>query len=445
MREFINANETIREDDQATIAAAIELAHKDGCRKVVVPRYNARTKSTVWSLPRAIELPSHTTLILDNCYMEQAVGSYSNLITNYKAHDLDYSNNPENEATDITVIGEGNVILDGGEHNHCLEKTNRHYGLPSMWIQHLIFWHNASHIRVENLHLRNQRWWAINHIMCSHVTLKNIDFYAVPHVPNLDGIDLRIGCNNFYLENITGRTGDDVVAFTALKGRGEVPRMVPGHDTHIRDVKIRNIKADANTCYPLRLLNHDDNEIYNIEADTIMDSSDPDSRVRCGAALSVGSPFYFGVHPAKMGDTRDIRIKNIYSRASQAIILNHVIQDTTISNVHTFMDNISGITTMVDGVEMDNVTVDGLYYGSEQPKKDDGSDLEREHYTGCLVNMQKLKGKLTVKNVVADPIGVGIKVGCGGTVAVENVKETDTYKPYVKDTESQIYVDGKEV
>ena len=444
MREFINANETIREDDERTIAAAIELAHEDGCNKVVIPRYNARTKTTKWSLPRAVQIPSHTTIILDNCYMEQARGSYENLFTSWRSMDVEWCTKPENEVEDIALIGEGNVTLSGGEHNHCLEKTNRNYGLPGMWVQPILMWVNVNGLRMENLHLEHQRWWSINHIMCRNVKIKNINFYAIPHVPNLDGIDLRIGCNNFEIENITGRTGDDVVAFTALKGRGEVPRMVPGKDTHIRDIKVRNIKGDANNCYPLRLLNHDDNEIYNIEVDTIMDSSDPDSRVRGGAGLSIGSPFYFSQHPAAMGDTHDIHVKNIYTRCTFGVIMNHVLNDTTISNVHTFKDNIDGIVSMVDGVALDKVVIDGLYCGSDQPLRDDGSPIARENYIGSGIRFPKLNGKLTVKHMELGPIGKAVSVQGGGTVEIEDLKETDTFQSFERDDESKIIVNGEE-
>ena len=385
MREYVNANEALREDDHGTVTAAIRLAVEDGCRKVVLPRYNARTKEMKWTFSKAIELPSDFTLVLDNCFLEQAKGSYDHLITNERSHDDAYMNDPANEARNIAVLGEGNVILSGGEHNHLLEKTGRKYGLPSMWYQPILFWRNVNGLRVENLHFRHQRWWAVTHIMTRNAVLKNLDFYAIPHVPNLDGIDLRIGCSHFHIENITGRTGDDVVAFTALKGRGEVSMMIPGRDTDIHDVTVKNVKGDANTCYPLRLLNHDGNRIYNIDVDTIMDSSDPTSGVRSGAALSIGSPFYFSKSQAVMGDTRDIRVKNVYSRGNQAVILNHVLQDTTISNVHTFSDNVNGIYTMPDGCELENVTVDHLYFAGEN--------------AGAAVCMQKVKGTLEVRHL----------------------------------------------
>ena len=443
MREYVNANETLRDNDRDTVMAAIRLAVEEGCRKVVIPRYNARTKEMKWSFLKAVELPSRFTLILDNCFLEQAPGSYDHLITNERSHDDDYMNDPANEARDIAVLGEGNVILSGGEHNHLLEKTARKYGLPSMWHQPVLFWRNVNGLRVENLHVRNQRWWAITHIMTRNAVLKNIDFYAIPHVPNLDGIDLRIGCSHFHIENITGRTGDDLVAFTALKGKGEVTMMVPGRDTGIHDVTVKNLKGDSNTCYPLRLLNHDGNEICQIDVDTIMDSSDPTSRVRSGAALSIGSPFYYSVSQAVMGDTRDIHVKNVYSRGNQAVILNHVLKDTAISNVHTFSDNLNGVFTMPDGCELQNVSVDHLYCGSEQPRNDDGTRITKEEFVGVAVDMQKMKGTLRVSHLETGEIGTGILVRGGGTVIAEDAVFGSVRAEAVRDEASEVWLNGE--
>lgn len=438
MREFINVNDTIREDDHATIMAAIALAHEDGCNTIKIPRYNARTKTTVWSLKHAIEVPSDTTVLLDNCYMEQAVGSYENLFTNPGSQ----TDGARYHVTrNVAIIGLGNVTLSGGEHNNNLEMTTRKFGNPPMWYQHLIFWRNVDGARVENIHLQHQRWWAINHIFCRNISYKNIDFFAYPHRPNMDGIDLRIGCHHFTFENITGKTGDDNIAFTALSGKGERDRYVPGEQTHIHDITLRNIKADPHFCYPLRLLNHDGNQIFNINVDTIMDASDPNSGWHGGAGMSIGSPFYFAFFRAEHGDTHDIHVKNIYTRATAGIIMNHTIKDATFENVHTFDDSGHGIDTMIDGVQMENVKVKHLYVGGKQPKLDDGSELPRERYIGRGITFPKLQGTLEVEHMECMPVGVGVEVKGGGTVHIKDAKFEDAYVEVKSDEESKVILD----
>lgn len=366
MREWIDANETIRENDAETIQAAVDLAAATGLQKAVVPRYNARTKETLWSLPKAVELPSDFTLILDNCHMEQAPGSFDNLITNKGAHDLSFSNQLENEAHHITVLGEGNVTLSGGVHNHLLEKTTRKYGLPGMYQQPILFWHNVSGLRVENLHFEHFRWWAVLNIMVRHAVLRNLDFYAIPHVPNLDGIDLRIGCQDFFIENVTGRTGDDTIALTGLMGRGERSHAVEGKDIDIRDVRIRNVKADSNRCYIIRLLNHDGCREYNIDMDVVMDASDPLSAVRNHGAVAIGSPYYYSSYPAGPDDTRDIRISNVYARGECVLALNHRLKDAAFSNVHTFDGCPVLISSFEEGYTAEHVTMEHAFHESSE-------------------------------------------------------------------------------
>ena len=421
MREWINANETIREDDHSTIQAAVRLACETGVRKVVVPRYNARTGGTVWSLMKAIQLPSDFTLILDNCFMEQALGSMDNLITNERSHDVAYSNIWENEAHNITVLGEGNVTLSGGVHNHLLEKTTRKYGLPSMFFQPILFWHNVKGLRVENLHLENFRWWSILHVMVSDVVLRNLDFYVIPHVPNLDGIDLRIGCHDFFIENVTGRTGDDVLALTGLAGTGERSYAVGGKDINIRNIKARNLKADSNTCYIVRLLNHDSVQEFNIDMDVVMDSSDPTTNVNNNAAIAVGSPYYCAKYLADLEDTRKIRFSNVYSRGKVALALNHVMRDSVFTNVHTFSDCGGLVGAFVEGCTFENVEVRHAFYEHEYPDLPEGESVPDEALLGTAVSIPVLKGELRISDLESGPVRTLVSAPKGdGTLILEN-------------------------
>ena len=224
MKEYISPNEEMLfgKNDSETIQNAIFAAEEDGCRKILIPRYNARVGKNEWRIPVSIKLPSDFTVILDNCYMVQETGVYDNMFTNLYSWDLEKCTKMEYEQKNIAVIGQGNVILDGGVHNLLLEKTSGKFRQPPLRRNNMFLWINVNGLRMENLHIENQRWWAINHMFCRNVKIKDIDFFAIPHVNNMDGIDLRIGCNNFDIQNITGRTGDDVIAMTALQGKGEL-------------------------------------------------------------------------------------------------------------------------------------------------------------------------------------------------------------------------------
>ena len=78
MTEFVTPNDPalFDENDALTIQNAIAAAVKDGCRRVVIPRFNLRTRKTEWRIDRAIRIPSDFTILLDNCYMVQETGIY---------------------------------------------------------------------------------------------------------------------------------------------------------------------------------------------------------------------------------------------------------------------------------------------------------------------------------------------------------------------------------
>ena len=53
-------------------------------------------------------------------------------------------------------------------------------------------------------------------IYCRYGTITDIKFDCSNDAPNQDGIDLRLGCNNIEISDISGAAGDDAVALTAL-------------------------------------------------------------------------------------------------------------------------------------------------------------------------------------------------------------------------------------
>ena len=151
MREFISCNEKelFSDSDSGTIQNAIAAAIEDGCRKVVIPRYNLRTDKTEWRIAKAIEVPSNMTIVLDNCYMVQETGVYDNMFRNSLAYTEHHT--LETEQHDIAIIGEGNVCLSGGVHNGLLERTVGKHGFPkSAVVNQMLLWINVRNLRIEN-------------------------------------------------------------------------------------------------------------------------------------------------------------------------------------------------------------------------------------------------------------------------------------------------------
>ena len=86
MKSYVTPNDTdiIGISDSESIQNAVNLAHELGA-KVVIPRKNFRTGKGEWSITETILLPSDITIILDNCYIRQADGSFCNVFRNKNA------------------------------------------------------------------------------------------------------------------------------------------------------------------------------------------------------------------------------------------------------------------------------------------------------------------------------------------------------------------------
>lgn len=206
MREFINANETIRENDHETVASAIRLAIVEGCRKVVIPRYNARTKEMKWLFGEAVLLPSHFKLILDNCQIGREAGFYGYLVTN--EHSGSDSGDPAYEDEDIAVLGEGNVILNAEVSGcHSAEADRRNSSEPAR-NGPVFFWKRVNGLRVENLHIAGRRGQTLSHVMTRNAVIRNIDFCETRFSPDFNGIEVLKGCGRFFIENVSFESGE---------------------------------------------------------------------------------------------------------------------------------------------------------------------------------------------------------------------------------------------
>lgn len=448
MSSFVSPN---REDlfganDSATIQNAIRAAVLDGSRRVVIPRYNLRSDSTEWRIAESILLPNDFTLVLDNCTMVQETGVFCPMITNENS-----AIRPQTEETsqkNIAVIGEGNVCLSGGVHNGLLERTGGKYGLPTgiALRNPLLLWINVHGLRVENLHIERQRHWAVNHIDCSHVKIKNLDFFAEPHVPNMDGIDLRMGCHDFEIENITGRTGDDTIALTAIAGVMETAAIVDGRSGDVCNVKIRNVLSDPFMLLNVRLLSQDGNCVHDIDIDTVMDTSEFYTKKNPIAAIGLGTQgtLYVKIRAPYPEDTYHINAKNIYSRGTQAIRIDSGCVDSLFENVKTFSTCFSGVGTSGFGVTLHNVMLDGLYVGAKRAL---GGTTIVENLSGqptSAIRLENSHGELTVKNLGA-AYGIDHLVKGSGdlSVTLEDCHVTD-YAKVTTAPEMRVTLNGKE-
>lgn len=378
----MDVNGNIQEHDSLTIQTAIDRACERKENKIVIPRMNARTGEALWEIRETIFLPSDFTLILDNCHLRMADGVYCNMFCNKNA----YAEESE-EQNNIAVIGVGNVVLDGGTPNGLTEKTSLTNGFPSIINNTMIFFRNVSGFTVENIHIKEQRWWGMTFMYCEQGRISNINFSAANTVPNQDGIDLRTGCHDIIIENITGKTGDDTIALTALTGSLFQSFRVENKDNNIYNVIIRNVSACVTGGHHIvRLLNHDGFQLYNILIDGIMDRSED---VKAKAALKIGDSRYSKVRRAVLHETHNITARNIISRAKAAVLLGGTVSDSYFSNIQQY----GGYAIQSNCCEVENLYFDGVIVNE-----------------GGLYSFEKTSGAGVVINHVIKPADESLNV-----------------------------------
>ena len=328
----------------------INSAVENGSRQAIV--------TGSYTIEKTVLIPSDFTLILENCHLTMADDTFCNMFRNEHS-DTETGRTTLGTDRNIRILGRGKAILDGGNYNGLSERTSGKDGNPHISVNNLILFTNVDGFTIENLHLRNQRWWAMNFIYCCHGHLANLDFcsddtmvmpdgslvhglrrdrYGDVHIKNSDGIDLRSGCHDILIENITGFTEDDTVALTGLNGKMEQKYAVEGLSSAIHNVIIRNVQSAA-YCTNVRLLNQSGIQLYNILIDGVMDTSADSPHLDRGIyAVRIGDNHLYGDRHSTPEETKNITVRNVYGRGASVVQLAGSITNLVLDNICTFDD-----------------------------------------------------------------------------------------------------------
>ncbi len=332
------------------ITSKIEEAIKSGSREAVI--------SGCWEIGEAIRIPSDFTLVLDNCHLRMADGCYSQMFVN-ESFDTEKGRTAEGTDRNINIIGIGEAILDGGKYNGLSEKNHSRDGMPPIWKNNLLLFTNVDGFKISGISCRNQRWWALNFIYCANGYIGNIDFcandtgidadgneyhglkrnaYREVLVKNADGVDLRAGCHDIVIENITGFTEDDSIALTALNGNIEKNFGVSDLPGDICRVKIKNIRT-ASFCTNVRLLNQGGTKLHDILIDGVYDMGRESTHMDSGLyTVRVGDTRLYGARHATADETCNITIKNVRGGGRYVISLAGSIKNLEMENIEAFAD-----------------------------------------------------------------------------------------------------------
>ena len=327
------------------IVAKINEAIADESRTAVI--------SGNWEIDEAVRIPSNFTLILENCYLRLKDGSYTNVFVN-EHNDTDLGRTVAGTDRNISIIGRGEAVLDGGKYNGLSEKNHSRDGLPSIYKNNLILFSNVDGFKVSGLSCFNQRWWALNFLYCRNGYIGNIEFrsndlaidkdgneyhglikerYKEVLVKNSDGIDIRCGCHDILIENITGFTEDDTVALTALPGNTKGTYAVEELPSDICRIEIRNIRAAA-FCSIVRLLNQGGPKLHDIVVDTVYDTSRTCPYLNHGTyAVKIGDTRMYGETHSTADQTYNITLRNITGGSDHVLSLNGSITNLTMYGI----------------------------------------------------------------------------------------------------------------
>ncbi|MBR4768435.1 MAG: hypothetical protein IK088_05615, partial [Lachnospiraceae bacterium] len=308
-----------RENDSSTIQAAVDFASETGEKSVRIPARNARTGEDVYRISAAVLLPSDLTVFLEDAHLTMADGVSDNMFRNRNTF-TPFGNTVEGEQHDVRLIGIGHAVIDGGNSNGECEQLHRDHPekYPTMFQNIAVYFHNVREFEVRNIQFVNTRYWATCFMYCRWGRISELDFRNYASYENQDGIDLRIGCEFITIENITGITGDDTIALTALPlEENELRDRVEGRSFDIHDVTIRNVISSTHGCALVRLLTENGAQEYNITIDTVKDTG----KAIGGAAVLFGSSdmLFLKNSPRVMGDLRHVIVRNVQTRTQRGL------------------------------------------------------------------------------------------------------------------------------
>ncbi len=381
--------------DSDRLEAAI-AARESGI--VVIPRRvsDIEPERDWWLIDRAILLTSDTTVILQSCKIKLSDKCRDNF---FRSANCGIGIEDVPRLSNIHIKGEGLCILEGADHPRAVGDSSKtlHNPCPKEredfvrladWVPEerrrggdIGFWdiHNHSYgtdagkegevqhgdwrgigillacvdnFSISGLRMVDTHGWAISCEDCANGRLEKLDFDmdmskvidGMRHnMENQDGIDIRNGCHDIIISDVTGGTGDDLIALTAI-ARRDVPVRPSGtcesthilhndwsrRDTDIHDIIIRNVVgySKGGICYIIRLLPALAN-IYNVVIDGIIDSSPAD--VNGDGVLLLGD---FGGYGENLKDSmKNITISNVICSSNHAIYAQGYLSDSVITNV----------------------------------------------------------------------------------------------------------------
>ena len=319
--------------DSDLIDRRMAAAIADGSRAVTLTR-NPLSADGTWRLTRAILVPSDFTLVFDGCRVELADGTQDNLIRLAVMAEGGFE-----KTRNFRILGRNGAVLSGGRRNHYLPKRS---GDPNGWKSVGVLLCDASEYEIGGLIFEETQCWAISQERCCRARLHDIVFSSSDLMYNQDGIDLRKGCHDFVIENISGMAGDDIVALTAYRDpEGSAPRYDMqiggnsnrGAEDDVYNVTIRNVKARCSGGHGvIRLLPCDGIRMHDITVENVVDTATGNDK-RSAATIRLGDVRFHKTRPCQMGEFYNITVRNVKSASPVGVWLKGPMCDSEVTGI----------------------------------------------------------------------------------------------------------------
>jgi hypothetical protein len=368
-------------DSERINAAIRDAAIQGGVVRISRRKPDSVSKRDYWLLDSAILIPGDTTLVISNCRIKLSDQSRDNWIRSANCIPGD---KPVEWISNVHIVGEGSAVLEGADNPRATGDSAKNLELdnfgPPVIVNGKVIrgtygtdagkegeeqhgdWRNIGillarvrHFSIWNLRLVGSHAWAISLEYCREGLVRDLRFESEQYpkingrqvtVLNRDGLDLRNGCRDITIENITGFTGDDLVALTAIGGTKTRPAGIfgsthfcgPDPDLREQDVfgiSLRNIRGYSTAqCMVVRFLNQNGVRMHGIQLSGVQDTSPAGHYLH--AAVKIGDVNYLG--SAKPGETWNFQINQVSTQAHRAILFGSPLSDSTISDVLYFRD-----------------------------------------------------------------------------------------------------------
>ena len=373
---YTDPNDFTGSDIEKINAAVLAAAKEDGVIRIG-KRKAAGDDRNFWLIDSAILLPENVTLIVSNTMIKLSDSSRDNFV---RSANCIVGNKEVPVLKNIHIIGEGNAVFEGADRPRATgdgaktltigrldpypPDTNLSkrptYGTDAGkegecqtgdWRNIGILLVKVEDFSIRNITVRNPHCWGISLEYCRNGLVRDVHFEENEYVMidgfrerglNRDGLDLRRGCRDISIENITGFSADDLIALTAIAplARDREPGMYGrtefyGAPEDVREddvfnISIRNVRGYSSGGYfVIRFLNQKGVRMHDIQGTGVLDTAPDD--VNGFGCIKLGDPAYGGA--AAPGETWNFLISNIQTHGKKAIVIGAPLQDSMISDI----------------------------------------------------------------------------------------------------------------